>query len=242
MPDDNEILEMRLTKGGNVVPHAINDHLPELREVRNSLFELSRTVIGAVEAYVGMQQDSLVKLLDDGDKLREAEWSSTQHRICLYHANSDVPFEAHTDTTFLTLIPCSSVAGLEVWTAATGWVRPEEHVESDGAVIVLPGELLQVLTAGVFSAAVHRVTRFSSSGHAAKGERVSRLSMPLLVRGVKQAVVDVSDLMPAQPQDTGKGGDNGDALYVRRALERLEGVSMFDLHRTLVFGMNVKQP
>ena len=66
--------------------------------------------------------------------------------------------------------------------------------------------------------------------------------MPLLVRGVKQAVVDVSDLMPAQPQDTGKGGDNGDALYVRRALERLEGVSMFDLHRTLVFGMNVKQP
>lgn len=245
MQDDNEILEMRLTKGGKVVPHAIDDHLPGFSSAtdlaRTSLFELSRTVIGAVEAYVGMEQDSLVKLLDDGDNLQEAEWSSTQHRLCLYHAKNNVLFEAHTDTTFLTLIPCSSIAGLEVWTAATDWVRPEDHAESAGAVIVLPGEFLQVLTAGVFPAAVHRVTRFSCEEHAAEGESVSRLSMPLLVRGVKQAVVDVSAMIPAQPQDTEKGGD-GDEFNVLRALEPLQGVSMLDLHRTLVFGMNVRQP
>jgi hypothetical protein len=61
-----------------------------------------------------MQQNSLAALLDDGTKLEAEQLSSTQHRLCLYHAEENVPFEAHTDTTFLTLIPCAAIAGLEV--------------------------------------------------------------------------------------------------------------------------------
>ena len=90
--------------------------------------------------------------------------SSTQQRLCLYHAEANVPFEAHTDTTFVTLIPCSAIAGLEVWTEVNGWVRPEEHAGCchEDTVIVMPGEFLHILTAGLFRAAVHRVTRFNT--------------------------------------------------------------------------------
>jgi hypothetical protein len=144
--------------------------------------------MSAAEGYLGMSGGALGSLLDDGTRLSDGQWSSTQHRLCLYHADTNVPFEAHTDTTFLTLIPCSSIAGLEVWTEKSGWVRPEEHEESrgsGGSVVIMPGEFLQVLSAGVFSAAVHRVTRFSSTALASEGQRITRLSAPLLVRGVK---------------------------------------------------------
>jgi hypothetical protein len=222
-----QFLEMRVAAGGQVVPSGIDDALPGFTATtdaaRKELFELSRVVIGAAEAYMGMQRGALVGLLDDGSRLDAGQWSSTQHRLCLYHAGASVTFEAHTDTTFATLIPCSALAGLEVWTARSGWVRPEQHAQSQGAVIVMSGEMLQVLTAGAFPAAVHRVTRFASvpdvapdgkehaeSEQGAQGQQRTRLSAPLLVRGVKEAVID------------------GETVHA------LSGFSLYDLHRTLV--------
>jgi len=236
MPDDNEFLEMRVAAGGQVVPGGLDTHIPGFSAATNAarkeLFALSRTVVGAAESYVGLQKGGLRNLLDDGSQLGEGQWSSTQHRLCLYHADTNVPFEAHTDTTFLTLIPCSAIAGLEVWTAQSGWVRPEQHAESAGAVIVMPGEFLQVLTGGMLPAAVHRVTRFASDLHAADhtAKGTSRLSGPLLVRGVKETVIDASSLLEQTPQQD----YSADTLHLHQTLTRLQGVSLYDLHRVLV--------
>jgi hypothetical protein len=127
------------------------------------------------------------------------------------------------------------------------------------------------MTGGLFPAAVHRVTRFSTPPqsvtpphmHAAQNSSASRLSAPLLVRGCTQAIILRSALLP--PQDTGgqeeeeeilgrEGGGWGGReeegvlgaresvrVRMRRVIEALDGVSMFDLHRTLVFGKNVQQ-
>lgn len=195
---------------------------------RHELFGLSRAVMSAAEGYLGMSGGALESLLDDGTRLSDGQWSSTQHRLCLYHADTNVPFEAHTDTTFLTLIPCSSIAGLEVWTEKNGWVRPEEHKESGGSVVVMPGEFLQVFTAGFFSAAVHRVTRFSSTALASEGKRVTRLSAPLLVRGVKETVIDPSAFLDANEAADKRIRKVGDVM------KRLEGVTLYDLHSCLV--------
>lgn len=92
---------------------------------------------------------------------------------------------AHTDTTFLTVIPCASAPGLEILNPSTGrWVRPEAagDCEAGADVMLLAGELLQVLGQGGYQAAVHRVVRPA-------GLSDPRVSTPLLVRGSAGAVI-----------------------------------------------------
>lgn len=114
-------------------------------------------------------------------------------------------FGAHTDSTFITAVPVAAVPGLEVYDeAAERWYRPEllaRHwweqeqgqrgldssamieVMDDGTelpwhgryVVLMPGELLQLVTRNEALAAVHRVV-------ATKDEE-ARLSAPVLLRG-----------------------------------------------------------
>lgn len=125
-------------------------------------------------------------------------------------------FEAHTDATFLTLIPRASIAGLEVWTEEGGWMCPEGFACQDDPsryVTLMPGEFLQLTTGGAVKAAIHRVTNsYAPQGGASEGGS-SRLSMPLLVRGRGEVRV-------------GKGAcAKGDGL---------EGATMAELHAYLL--------
>lgn len=111
---------------------------------------------------------------------------------------SDVLFQAHTDGTWFTVIPVAEVSGLEVFVpaaatsssssaaattrsplrsggAAGAWVSPEAQGVAGVDVAVLSGEFLQLLSDGLFSAALHRVVRPAAG---LKG----RLSAPLLLR------------------------------------------------------------
>lgn len=100
---------------------------------------------------------------------------------------------AHTDTTFLTVIPCASVPGLEILQPLTGrWVRPEaaRNCRPGSDVMLLSGELLQVFGRDRYQAAVHRVVRPA-------GATQPRVSTPLLVRGVAGVVIRDSMLPPA---------------------------------------------
>lgn len=100
---------------------------------------------------------------------------------------------AHTDTTFLTVIPCASAPGLEILQPSTGrWVRPEaaRNCRAGSDVMLLAGELLQVFGRGRYQAAVHRVVRPA-------GLVAPRVSTPLLIRGAAGVTIRDSMLPPS---------------------------------------------
>lgn len=143
---------------------------------------------------------AFLKLVDDGvGGGTSATLSSSPQRLCRYAGSEGVPFGAHTDTTFLTAIPCASIPGLEIINPASGrWVRPEAAsiCRPGSDVMLLAGELLQVLGRGRYQAAVHRVVR-----PAGMLPPKPRVSTPLLLRGVADATVPDS-LFPTRRTGT----------------------------------------
>ncbi len=159
------------------------------------------------------------ELVDDGKPLpagvqidhSEGEVSMSPYRLCRYTDTredggvSREVFGAHTDTSFVTIVPVAEISGLEVYDEdAERWYRPElrarAHWEEEQAssgkdaslqydttsegkqipwhcryVAIMPGENLQLATRNEIPAAVHRVVAAKS------GE--PRLSAPVLLRG-----------------------------------------------------------
>eukprot|EP00960_Hanusia_phi_P032760 750049-Hanusia_phi.AAC.1 len=180
MSDGNEFLEMRLTANGRIFPPTLDDFIPNFTtstdQARGLLMRASKAVVVAAERKVGLRRGGLSNLLDDGRTHADGSLSSTQHRFCFYKSTSQVAFEAHTDTTFVTVIPCSKIPGLEVFSPEEGWIQPEGSCDIDrtSSVIVMPGEMLQVLTGGHFRAAIHRVTRSSNGMQMGEGAAQDR--------------------------------------------------------------------
>ena len=159
------------------------------------------------------------ELVDNGKPLpsgvqiehSEGDVSMSPYRLCRYtdtredSGSTREVFGAHTDTSFVTIVPVAEISGLEVYDEeAEKWYRPElrarAHWEeeqaasgkdpslqydetSDGKqipwhcryVAIMPGENLQLATRNEIPAAVHRVVAAKS------GE--PRLSAPVLLRG-----------------------------------------------------------
>jgi hypothetical protein len=141
----------------------------------------------------------------------EGDVSMSPHRLCRYSDETDgvAPsrevFGAHTDSSWVTVVPVAAMSGLEVYDEeAEKWYRPElrarVHWEEeqrtrgkdpnllfdegdDGEqlpwharyLVIMPGEYLQLATRDEVPAAVHRVV-------AAKGVS-PRFSAPVLLRG-----------------------------------------------------------
>jgi isopenicillin N synthase-like dioxygenase len=220
--DGNAFLETRLDSTGRLAPadlHAVQGFEAPLLAARRLLCRVTAAVVAAAGASAELDSAALLRLVDYDAALPPGErLTETVHRLCKYAPpersaaeaaavaeiasggaddadTAEVAFGAHTDTTHVTLVPCSGTPGLEIYcpgssssscssssTAASRgrWVRPEA---APGAcsrdVVVLSGELLQALTQGLYSAAVHRVV----------SPRRGRLSAPLLVRGRRGAVI-----------------------------------------------------
>jgi len=203
------------------------------------------------------------ELIDDGRPLSSASTkeasneaattpsvSMSPHRLCRYSNNMKNPdegesestsslesrevFGAHTDASFLTVVPVAAVPGLEVYDeAAEEWYSPEKaarrhyleaHHERDDNdelpwhaqyVVMMPGELLQVATRNEVLAAVHRVVAVRK-GDDDDGGGGSRLSAPVLLRGRPGIALDVARYL---------GGTLGDPL-----LEECDGRSVEDIH------------
>ena len=168
----------------------------------------------AVDAAILMTND----LLDDGTsqsntKEMDTTVSMSPHRMCRYTSKStsstdddkkgEEIFGAHTDTSFVTIIPVAAVSGLEVFDDESNqWIRPEkiarEHWEKHYQnkdtsndtipwhcryVVIMSGEFLQLVTRGMIPCAVHRVVAVTG------GE--SRLSAPVLLRARSKMVMDI---------------------------------------------------
>lgn len=181
-----------------------------------------------------------VKLLHP--KIDEDELSSSLLRICnypvgLHSTNTDtdlsIAFGSHTDTSFVTLGLCSDIPGLEIYDILERkWINAEE-VATDitkhtgifmddtnvrpttVALVVFVGELAQIFSKHVFTAAVHRV-RSSYPAHVPAPPlymspssfevgsctlststcqnitQTSRISCPFIVRGRNKAIVSIT--------------------------------------------------
>ncbi|KAL7517628.1 hypothetical protein ACHAWX_002540 [Stephanocyclus meneghinianus] len=90
----------------------------------NTLLDIGSQITSAV---LGMNEQSAKKLIDDGTSVScdesnpysEANVSNSYHRLIRYLKpkpnNEETAFQAHVDSSFLTLIPMPDLPGLEVW-------------------------------------------------------------------------------------------------------------------------------
>ena len=165
-------------------------------------FGVLRAVARQTRTLPGIDANAFLDLVDAGEGggtatafSQEQVLSSSPLRLCRYAGSEGgVAFGAHTDTTFLTAIPCASVPGLEILQPDSGrWWRPEaaSSCRPGADVVLLAGELLQALGRGHYRAAVHRVVR--PAGPLSSQPRVST---PLLLRGAADAIVPNSLLPP----------------------------------------------
>lgn len=160
---------------------SLQDVCPGCHEVlvegQLALYELGSSLLRTALTFKEGCVPNLTSLVDNPSELAFGVSGSTVHRFGWYPSNSsqspegnssqssmgdtndtpEVCFDAHTDSTWFTLIPCSSVPGLEVNTS-TGWTCPEEE-SSLGSVAVMVGEGLQYMTDCQYYAAPHRVMR-----------------------------------------------------------------------------------
>jgi hypothetical protein len=186
------------------------------------------------------------EIMDDGRPLPSGEVahdegpvSMSPHRLCRYanshhwkskgQRNAEI-FGAHTDTSFVTIVPAARVSGLEVFDEdALRWYRPElnarKHARSlDPAgdmeerypwhcryLIVVPGELLQLTSRNNIPAAVHRVVTTAEA---------PRLSAPVLLRARPGTKMDVERYMGSL--------ERADSLLLES-----HGMRMEDIHDAL---------
>eukprot|EP00903_Cladosiphon_okamuranus_P012123 g11375.t1 len=196
----DQFLETRGAGEGKIIPSMSADVAPAVVGGRRALVAIANGVLRTVLRRSLPEVDPVAfhDLVDGGEGEEAGEGprklSSTPLRMCRYAGGADgVAFGAHTDTTFLTVIPCASAPGLEILQPSTGrWVRPEaaRYCRPGSDVMLLSGELLQVFGRDRYRAAVHRVVR-------PVGATEPRVSTPLLVRGATGAVIRDSMLPPA---------------------------------------------
>lgn len=196
-----EFFETHLTSDNKINPDPnIENYDQVVLSLFTQLFKITEILLEQIAIMLGLDSSFFINLTDKC-QMKKDELSSTLLRICSYPgsatADSSIVFGAHTDTSLLTIAPLASVPGLECLDPMTGkWWCPESQILLDpeygraGFVVVMVGEMLQLLTGGIFRAAVHRV-RSPTDGRC-------RVSCPLLVRGHGKAVVE--DAGEAFPQ------------------------------------------
>ncbi|KAL7538135.1 hypothetical protein ACHAXR_008307 [Thalassiosira sp. AJA248-18] len=185
--------------------------------------DIKRAEILASDAAILLTEE----IMDDGKPLldgqiehNEGPVSMSPHRMCRYSNNaksrkkkaSEI-FGAHTDTSFVTIVPAAQVSGLEVFDEdSLQWYRPElnarkhaKNVDPKGSMdekfpwhsrylIVMPGELLQLTSRNNIPAAVHRVVAVTDS---------PRLSAPVLLRARPGTKMDVERYMGSLDEANG---------------------------------------
>lgn len=173
-----------------VLPRELESSLPGatpvLVEAQRVLFDLGmmalRVVADGLDDQLERLESNAETICCRGSNLPEGATSATVHRFIRYVAahqvevspSADLAFPAHTDGTWLSIIPCAAQPGLEV-RAASGWVNLESQGRHGVDVAVLTGDFLQSLSKFEYTAASHRVLRPQPGDQA-------RLSAPLLMR------------------------------------------------------------
>lgn len=184
------------------------------KDSKPSKEDVQRAKIFASDAAILLTEE----VMDDGKPLpagaigHEGHVSMSPHRLCRYSNNNQLTrkdtsevFGAHTDTSFVTIVPAAQISGLEVYDEdSLKWYRPElnakkhaKQLDPTGGketqfpwhcryLVVLPGELLQLVSRNNIPAVVHRVLATTDA---------PRLSAPVLLRARMGTTMDVERYM-----------------------------------------------
>jgi len=175
---DSKFLECRFGLDGTLDPKCP----AKINDLGHSLGSLGLRILSSLD------DPTYARLCDIPLERKRNEVSTTVFRLCRYESiKEDVAFGSHTDTTFLTLVPCASQPGLEVFDPSIGAFLCHEAspLACPGRdVICLAGEFLDLLSNGKYGSAVHRVILTSAD---AKQRRTTRSSTPLLLRAKRSA-------------------------------------------------------
>lgn len=156
----------------------------DLNDGWETLVGISTTAVKASALSLDREPESFLGLMDRGDEVELSSLSHTVQRFCRYGSEGKrIAFGSHTDSTFFTVIPVASSVlqpGVQVFSQGQ-WLCPETNCDAETDVLIMTGEFLQVLSNGVYPAAVHRVNR---------PRHGSRVSTPMLVRGKPSAFLE----------------------------------------------------
>jgi len=219
----------------------------------------SEAAIKAASAALRMVDE----LVDDGRPcldlpIEESPVSMSPHRMCRYSGNGKSSetdakevFGAHTDTSFVTMIPVAAVSGLEVFDeSANAWVRPEiiarrhfeEERESRGfdpnvdEVEVTINDVTEKrpwharYAIAMPGELLQVVTRGSVNAAVhrvvAAVEGQPRLSAPVLLRARTKATMDIKRYFVDENADVKE-------TKIGKLLRDCEGMTMYDIHDRL---------
>lgn len=190
------------------------------------------------------------ELVDDGRKadanVMDGDISMSPHRLCYYSngeetglASHKEVFGAHTDSSFVTMVPVAAIAGLEIFDEGSmQWYRPELYAreqwrkerilagqDPDSDLEEMPGEAAPlpwhsryvVVVPGEFLQIASR-NEIAAAVHRVVATKKARLSAPVLLRG-----------RPGVPLNTRRYlGALNNAL-----LKEVDGMQMQDLHNEM---------
>lgn len=227
-----------------------------------TLLDIGTQITSAV---LGMNSKSAEKLIDDGDCTNADKDSTTAgdqvsnsyHRLIRYlkpHSAARTAFDAHVDSSFLTLIPMPDLPGLEIWCPSRSiesddsngigdeptrkdgeWVRPSiqnKMSSSDNTtahIIVLAGNFLQLTSDGKVPTCIHRVIPPKPPPcNTSNTVYRARVSAPLFLRPRrgKRAMLDIANDLASSTHSMTKRG-----LYHEKGLlEECDDMHLWSAH------------
>eukprot|EP00027_Filamoeba_sp_ATCC50430_P013999 CAMPEP_0168570670 /NCGR_PEP_ID=MMETSP0413-20121227/16870_1 /TAXON_ID=136452 /ORGANISM="Filamoeba nolandi, Strain NC-AS-23-1" /LENGTH=257 /DNA_ID=CAMNT_0008603359 /DNA_START=145 /DNA_END=918 /DNA_ORIENTATION=+ len=157
------------------------------REFYNTMNSIGAVILKCVALALKASPQALYDLMDP-PTLPTGQYSSNTIRMFNYFnkPNTDLPAKDHNDLGLLTIIPKSTIPGLEVLSMCEdcvyGWVNPEMKQQATDLVI-LAGETLSAACGGNFMAGIHRVV------HNENYYGQSRISLPFLMKPYNEATL-----------------------------------------------------
>ena len=129
-------------------PALVPNFRPTIERYQQQMLALAQKLVPIYARVLGLEPDYFAKDFTD------PQW----YTRCNYHSGGGggMFVNAHSDHSFLTLLPISRVPGLQVRTPEGNWIDVKHH---EGAIVVNTGEWLNRLSNGRLIATPHRVTQ-----------------------------------------------------------------------------------
>eukprot|EP01114_Cavostelium_apophysatum_P012446 TRINITY_DN2788_c0_g1_i2.p1 TRINITY_DN2788_c0_g1~~TRINITY_DN2788_c0_g1_i2.p1 ORF type:complete len:446 (+),score=107.17 TRINITY_DN2788_c0_g1_i2:245-1582(+) len=200
LPEERDIFEMHLREVENTVwPNETMKK--QAVEAYHMFFDMAVKVLEMIAASLDCPFELLSNLLKEKGSTQITPEQNYQSNMCMFRYGDDQKMYTtpqkcmvHTDGGLITLLPRSTVPGIELLhKSQNSWI-PIEKFTKDDNVLVFEGTMLEYITKGCITAAIHRVVREPS---------LERYSIPFELKanvGSKVTQVDTEIVRAAIPE------------------------------------------